>query len=70
MAAHNGHRSAPAPDPFLSTLRRLCHSYSVGLPIQCLIKLQVQDQLCIRTRIAHQPIMPGFRCQVCRLVKF
>ena len=41
------------------------------ITIQRLIKLQLRDRLCIRTRtrISHQPIVPGFRCQVCRLVK-
>ena len=23
----------------------------------------------MRTRISHQPIVPGFRCQACRLIK-
>lgn len=50
-------------------LRRLCHSYSAELPTQRLIKVQFRDRLCIPTRIAHQPILPGFRCQICRLVK-
>lgn len=42
---------------------------SQPLLTQCLIKLQFRDRLCIATRIAHQPIMRGFRCLVCRLVK-
>ena len=52
-------------------LRRVCHFCSAGLPSQRLIKLQLRDRLCIRTRtrISHQPIVPGFRCQVCRLIK-
>ena len=50
-------------------LRSVCHAYSAQLPTKCLIKLQFRDQLCIRTRISHQPIVPSFRCQVCRLVK-
>ncbi len=44
--------------------------YSAGLPPQCLVELQFRDRLCIDTRIVQQPIMPGFRSQVCRLVKF
>jgi len=51
-------------------LRRTCRYYSAELPTQRLIKLQLRDRLCIETRIVQQPIMPGFRCQVCRLVKF
>ena len=43
--------------------------YSAGLPPQCLVKLQFRYRLCIDTRIVQQPIMPSFRCQVCRLVK-
>ena len=46
----------------------MCHLYSAGLPPQCLVELQFQDRLCIGTRIVQQPIMPGFRCQVYRLV--
>ena len=47
----------------------MCHLYSAGLPPQCLVELQFQDQLCIDTRNVHQPIMPSFRSQVCRLAK-
>ena len=43
--------------------------YSAGLPPQCLVELQFRYRLCIDTRVVQQPIMPGFRCQVCRLVK-
>ena len=34
------------------------------ITIQRLIKLQLRDRLCIRTRtrISHQPIVPGFCC--------
>ena len=59
-----------APGPRQSTLRRMCHLYSAVLPPQCLVKLQFWDRLCIHTRIVQQPLMPGFRCQVCRPVKF
>ncbi len=60
-----------AAAPRVPMLHRPCHSLGAGLPTQCLIKLQLRDRLCIRmrTRISHQPIVPGFRCQVCRLVK-
>ena len=47
----------------------MCHLYSAGLP-RCLVKLQFRDRLCIDTRIVQQPLMPEFRRQVCRLVKF
>ena len=46
----------------------MCHLCSAGLP-RCLVKLQFRDRLCIDTRIVQQPIVPGFRSQVCRLVK-
>ncbi len=70
-AALNIQCALPAAAPRLLTLRRVCHSCSAGLPSQRLIKLQFRDRLCIRmrTRISHQPIMPGFSCQVCRMVK-
>ncbi len=58
-----------AARPRLLTLRRLCHYCSAELPTHRLIKLQFRDRLCMRTSISHQPIMPGFRCQVCRLIK-
>ena len=47
----------------------MCHIYRGGLPPQCLVELQFRDRLCIDISIVQQPIMPGFRCQVCRLVK-
>ena len=47
----------------------MCHLYGVGLPPQCLVELQFWDRLCIDTRIVQQPIMSGFRSQVCRLFK-
>ena len=69
-AAHTSHRTKPAPDPHQSTLRRMYRFCSAGLQPQCLVELQFQDRHCIDTRIVQQPIMPGFRSQVCRLVKF
>ena len=69
LAAHTTRRTKPAPDPHHSTLRRMRHFYSAGLPPQCLVELQFRDRLCIDTRIVQQPIMPGFRCQIFRLVK-
>ena len=69
LADYTTHRTKPAPDPHQSALRHLCHFYSAGLPPQCLVELQFRDRLCIDTRIVQQPIMPGFRSQVCRLVK-
>ena len=69
LAALNIQCALPAAAPRLPMLRRVCHYCSAELPTQCLIKLQLRDRLCIRTRISHQPIVSGFRCQVCRLVK-
>ena len=69
LVAHTTRRTTPVPDPHQSTLRRMCHLFSAGLPPQCLVELQFRDQLCIDTCIVQQPIMPGFRSQVCRLVK-
>ena len=69
LVAHTTHRTKPAPGPHQSTLRRMCNFYSAELPSQCLVKLQFRDRLCIDTRIVPQPIMPGFRSLVRRLVK-
>jgi len=69
LADHTIHRTTPAPDPHQSTLHRMCHFYSAGLPPQCLVVLQFRDRLCIDTCIVQQPIMPSFRSQVSRLVK-
>jgi len=69
LAAHTARRTTPVPDPHQSTLRRMCHFYIAGLPPQFLVELQFWDRLCIETRIVQQPIMPGLRSQVCRLVK-
>ena len=46
-----------------------CAVYSAGLPLQFLIELQFRELLSIDTRMVQQPIMPGFRCQISRLVK-
>ena len=35
----------------------------------CLIKLQFRDRLCIHIHRGRPLIIPGFCCQVCRLVK-
>jgi len=70
LKAHTTHHTTLAPDPHQSAFRRMCHLYSAGLPPQCLVELQFRDRLCIDTRIVQQPIVPGFRSQVCRLVKF
>ena len=59
----------PAAAPRLPKLQRVCHSCSAELPTQCLIKLQLRDRLCIRIHKGRPLIIPGFRCQVCRLVK-
>ena len=71
MATLNIQCTLPAAAPRLLTLRRVCHFCSAGLPSQSLIKLQLRNRLCIRTRtgtrISHQPIVPCFRCQACRL---
>ena len=69
LADHTTHHTTPARGPHQSTLRRMCHLYSAGLPPHCLVKLQFRYRLCIHTRIVQQPLMSGFRCQVCRLVK-
>ncbi len=68
-AALNIQCASQAAVPRLPKLRRVCHYCSAGLPTQRLIKLQLRDRLCFRTRTGHQPIVHGFRCQVCRLVK-
>ena len=69
LAARTTRRTTPVPYPHQSTLCRMGHLYSAGLLPQCLVELQFWDRLCIDTRIVPQPIMPGFRSQVCRLVK-
>ncbi len=62
-------RAPPVAGPRLPKLRRVCHFCGAELPAQRLIKLQIRNRLCIRTRISHQSIMAGFRFEVCRLVK-
>ena len=47
----------------------MCQLYGAGLPPQCLVELQFRDRLCIDTGVVQHPIMPGFRCQICCLVK-
>ena len=69
LAAHTTRRTTPVPSPHQSALRRMRHLYSAGLPPQCLVKLQFRDRLCIDAPIVQQSLRPGFRCQVCRLVK-
>ena len=64
LAAHTARRTTPVPDPHQSTLRRMCHLCSAGLPPQCLVEIQFRDRLSIDTRIVQQTIMPGFRFQV------
>ena len=61
---HATHRTTPAAGPHKSTLCRMYHLYSAGLPPQCLVYLLVRGRLCIDTRIVPQPIMPGtiLRC--------
>ena len=67
-AALNIQCTLPAATPRLPTQRRMCHYYSAELPTQRLIKLQFRDRLRIRTHRGRPLIIPGFRCQVCRLV--
>jgi len=64
LAAHTARRTTPVPDPHQSTLRRMYHLCSAGLPPQCLVEIQFRDRLSIDTRTVQQPIMPGFRFQV------
>ncbi len=68
--AGTGSTTLAAPASIQPARRRMCHLYSAGLTPHCLFELQFWDRLCIDTRIVHHPIMPGFRSQVCRLVKF
>ena len=69
LAADTTRRTTPVPDPHQSTLRRMYHLYSAGLPPQCLVEFQIRERLCIDTRIVQQSLMPAFRSQVRRLVK-
>ena len=67
LGARATRRTTPVPVPHQSTLRRMCHLYSAGLPSQCLVEIQLRDRLSTFTRIAQRPNMPGFPSQVCRL---
>ena len=67
LADHTTHRTKPAPDPQQSALRRMCHSYSAGLPPQSLVVLKLQDRLCIDPRIVQQPINPALYCAPTRM---
>ena len=69
LAVHNSHRTLPAPEPYRFTLRHMCHFCSADLQPQGLIKLQVRNRRCIRTREVRPQITTHFCRQVCRLVK-
>ena len=57
---HTTHRTTPAPDPHQSTLRRMCHFYSAGLPTQSLVELQFRDWLCAQAgRLDQARITPA-----------
>ena len=60
LAVYTTHRTNLVPDPHQSTLRRMCHLCSAGLPPQCLVELRFRDQLCIDTHIVQQLIMNEF----------
>ena len=60
LADYTTHRTNLVPDPHQSTLRRMCHLCSAGLPPQCLVEIQFRDRLSIDTRIVQQSIMPEF----------
>lgn len=47
----------------------MCNFHSARLPPSWPIKVKFRDRLCILTRFVRQLIMPGIRCQVCRLAK-
>lgn len=63
------HRTTPASGTSLPRLRRTCYFCNAGSPPQYLIKLHFRNLLCIGTRIVQQPILIGFHCQFCRLLK-
>lgn len=67
LLVHNTHRTQPASEQHIPTLRRICHSFSAGLPPQRPIKLKLRDRLCISIRRGHSLIMCGFPYQICRL---
>ena len=61
LAVHNAYRSLQAPAPRPPTLRRWCHLRSASLSARRLIKIQIRDRLCIRTRVVRQ-LMPATAC--------
>ena len=66
LADHTTHRTKPAPDPRSATC---AISTAQDYHPNFLVETQFRVRLCIHTGIVQQPIMPGFRSQVCRLVK-
>ncbi len=54
LAHHTTRRTKPAPDPHQSTLRRMCHLYSAGLPPQCLVELHFWDRHSAQARRLDQ----------------
>ena len=52
LADHTTRRTTPAPGLHQSTLRRMCHLYSAGLPTGSLVELQFADRLPAQPRIA------------------
>ena len=70
LASRTTRRTTPVPNPHQSALRRMRQFCSAGLQPQCLVELQFRFRLSIDTRTMQQSLMPGFRCQVWRLVNF
>jgi len=54
LADYTTHRTAQAPAPHQSALRRMCHLYSAGLPPQCLVELQFRELLYAQVRMLDQ----------------
>ena len=54
LAHHTIHRTTPASGLHQSTLRRMCHLYSAGLPPQSLVELQFRDRHGAQVRFVHQ----------------
>ena len=54
LADHTTRRTTPAPGLHQSTLRRMCHLYSAGLPTGSLVKLQLRDRLRAQVRRLDQ----------------
>ena len=50
LAVHNSQYTLPASESHLHTFRRMCHVRSADLQLEGLIKLQLRDRICIRTR--------------------